>query len=396
MNKNLVFILGLFSLVEVRILGVISISELFLIVWFILNLLKKQWRIDYVIITIFLWLSGVVIADFLNNTPQTNFLKGFGNVAVLIPVYWCLRSLMPDDLDIENLKKLACVFLIGQALSGFTGSVVSPVNLGENYLSIYGVYVIQPLMIAFAIYYWDRSKFIVYCVLLIFGLLALTISSRNILLIILVSILVYIFRRVKTGIIGLAVFAVIGLFIFQSLYEIVSSSSHASDYTKHKYLTQKSSSKVGILIGRIEFFQCAMAIWENPIIGYGSYAPDDSNVRYRTAEWLGSQKHQKEAANYDVEYINIMPRHSYFLGAWVFSGLLSVPFWLYALRLCSRSLLLLRRFSGNLGIIYYVLTLLWAILFSPFQDRVGLIFFLLIIGEIVKNYEGIIYNHRVN
>ena len=100
LNKKdiLIFIIGLFSLIKIRVLGTFSISELliFSLYFFSVNpfiWLKNKGMINLFLATL-LWLAGVFLSDRYNGSNLIDSLKGFFNVfflLLLIPfVYWAL------------------------------------------------------------------------------------------------------------------------------------------------------------------------------------------------------------------------------------------------------------------------------------------------------------------
>jgi predicted membrane protein len=69
-----------------------------------------------------------------------------------------------------------------------------------------------------------------------------------------------------------------------------------------------------------------------------------------------------------------MPNHSHILGAWVYSGLLSLPLWMYIVALVLKALGRVIDSSYAGFFVPFALVVLWNIFFSPMGYRGELVF----------------------
>ena len=120
------------------------------------------------------------------------------------------------------------------------------------------------------------------------------------------------------------------------------------------------------LLRRSDAFQSLFLISNNPIIGYGSYAKDKNELIRQFDKETNRSKN------------DLLPGHSYILGAWVYSGILGALFWIYILYLIfvfiKDKILLDDKLIGINVLLSF--QMLWNILFSPFADRLNFLFFI--------------------
>ena len=136
-----------------------------------------------------------------------------------------------------------------------------------------------------------------------------------------------------------------------------------------KSLLVKQRSQMGtfglILGGRPELYTAALAIWDSPVFGHGSWARDKNYVYHLLdLRQYGYNINVTEDKIKD-EYI---PSHSYLLGAWVEAGIAGAVFWLAMLFLVARTLIDMTYVNSMLSalIIFKLCDFTWNILFSPF------------------------------
>lgn len=169
-------------------------------------------------------------------------------------------------------------------------------------------------------------------------------------------------RVFSTGnaVMGLGVLA-IGTMGIIDLYAVGASSGWFGKYEQERYEAQVDERGV-LFSGRAEFLVAIDAIAERPILGYGSWAANE----YYAISLL-------ELSGYSTEelppgFSDTIPTHSHLTGAWVDGGVFSALFWIYVLFLLARALLaILRRPQiGSPTIIFILINLGWAVLFSPY------------------------------
>lgn len=111
---RLVLLIGLCAPFQIRIIGLLSVSELLLLCLILLQRNVNFRDNDYVrrtMILSILWLVGIVISNIVNDVNQLDFLKGvFSQIIfiVIIPVIYQLVYEKPERL---------LLFIVGHGLS---------------------------------------------------------------------------------------------------------------------------------------------------------------------------------------------------------------------------------------------------------------------------------------
>ncbi|MBQ6187232.1 MAG: hypothetical protein IJK49_04745 [Prevotella sp.] len=379
----LIFIIGLFAYVKIRFLGTFALSEIIILVFTPLIpifLYRTNRDVRRFIHFACLWLLGVIISNIWNEISYTENIKGIFNVALLILIipfiYWILYDKPQRWL----------YYFIGYSLSHLYNFYYQ-----QSFDSIFDyetwrVYAYYPLFIFIAsLFYYIGRKKISYLIIGAFGVWSLFNNSRNIFLSqsLAIFILIYISRfkghpnsfkqYFKRNQILLLLFFVAGLFSISQTYENLANNKVLGERAYKKYIMQKNSER-GLASGRSDFFESLYLVSKNPAIGYGSYAKDKNRTAYNYRKQYN--KHSK------YESTDILPGHSYILGAWVYSGILGFIFFAFVLYLMLKSFisgaaLYDRRMTGIY--IYVTFMFLWDILFSPFQNRINLVFYIITI-----------------
>lgn len=380
-KKNcVVFIIGLFSFIKIRILGTLGISEI-LIIGLYMGLINpfsflENKNVVHLYGMTFLWLLGVFISDQLNGTPIIDSLKGLFNVIfllLLIPfVYWALYD-KPSRM---------LFFWLGAGISslmGFYFQKVPSLNLYEA--EVWSVYAYYPLCIAISgLLYYNQKRFLSYLFIESFAIWSLWHMSRNVFLCMTIGVCLLIFmtnlkylefydriRFLKDKCLILILILSFSIFSISYGYEYLASHKILGERAYQKYIMQHNS-ELGLLSARGDFFQSLELVSKKPIIGYGSYAKANSNML--TYYSLDEKEFSKD---------EILPGHSYLMGGWVYAGILGLIFWLYILRLIFKFLYVGLVYDLKLmGInILLICMMLWNIFFSPFSDRLNFLFFIM-------------------
>ena len=390
----IVFIIGLLAMVKVRILGTFAIAEIVVFVttpFIALSLYKNNKNVRQLLKYGILWLVGVLIADFVNGTPIQDALKGIFNVIfllMLIPfVYWSLYD------KPQRFMFYYAGFAISSLYNYFYQKIPDLETDFER--EVWLVYAVYPLFIFISgmLYYYDKKK-ISYFVTLVFGVWSLYNSSRNIFLCqsLAVVILLYIDKihastfydkiiLYKKRIFQLVIMLLLGFVVIVNIYETMAANGTLGERVYEKYIAQKYS-KDGLASGRADAFQSLYAISLNPLFGYGSYAKDKEGI-------IKEYNNKRNIIVSSKEDEEMLPGHSYILGAWVYAGICGFIFFAFVLKfilMCiSKGVLL---YNQQLtGICMYILvSMVWNILFSPFADRINFIYFIIFLMILERNY----------
>lgn len=407
LTQIFLFALGLGSFVSIRVVGLIYVSELLAIL--LLPLLVVHTRRDirplYLAVTfIMLWIIGTIISSIVNNVSYENALKGIGTVGLMLPSILAAYYLLVDNLS--NIT----FYLYGKAISVFLGFFLfTPEHIAEQIL-VKGLLtffqeslasMLIPTFILIAHLLWSSGRRLASLALVsaaAFGFLVL--GSRGGFFICLVSSLLiwitgYRNRPLSSyakfdlpSTVLLTIFGLVLIWLGFKFYSFVAVSGFIGEYSQIKYLNQ-SDSEIGILVARADFIQALLAVKENPIFGYGPYAVDSTSVRIRVSELIGDYRSLAYYEGLALEE-TMVPRHSFILGAWVFSGILAVPFWLYVIYLCVDYI------KNRMQVVPYLIAflsltiifLIWNVFFSPLQGRTDICFtiaVLLIVRLIYRN-----------
>ena len=389
----LILLLGLLSLIKVRVIGTFGLCEPIMVALLPYIIFKhrsifRNRRLLILLSLCLLWLIGATISNIFNHSSDLDFLRGDGSIALytaIIPVaYWCLY----------DKPKRVIYFFAGLAISAILHYYIQerPI-MPERQAYKWIVYAFQYAIILIAsLCIWKRRLSpVAYIILLSFGVWGLFHFSRNTFLVFTFATVLIFFaalikkltanpfaaqRAFNSNVFLLFVILGITFFGVKTTYEQLASSGSLGEWPQEKYELQKSS-PVGLASGRKDFIISWEVIKESPLLGYGSYAKDKDLLAYRKARALDLlYPYEVEQADKATELF--LPGHSHILGAWVYNGILGLPVWLYSLFLIALFFLkaLYRQPSIAPILIVWSMLTVWDILFSPFANRPILAFFL--------------------
>lgn len=392
MNKDdkYSFFIGLFSFIPLRIIGLAYVSEVFLFLIFFFvskNYFKTLKKIDFKAIGyLILWFIGCVFASYYNNTSQLDFFKGTFTIISLIIIY----------ISLNNYKNLSpsfyLYFILGQffsilILNMFFNNLLLLDNIENNglmfgFLKTFFIISFPLGLYLMSKYYSTKEKRKFYILLLIYSFGALIIGSRNQFLVFSIVFVLFYFNYKRINAKMIIPFLISLLVIYQIYYQLASS-NYLGEYAYSKLVNQ-ANSRIGIFSGRATLIESLLAIYENPIIGYGPYSFDYTDIKVRVYNFIynknisASEYLYYNPSSMDQHYV---PRHSYILGAWVFSGILSVPFWVFYTRQVYKSIIYALKYTNKYKflVITCAIFMLWNIFFSPLANRINLIMFLMFI-----------------
>lgn len=383
-RDRLLFVVGLLVFIKLKILGTFATAEIliFAVTPFIPF---RQFMRDPRMRTFFtlacVWLLGVLIADFYNESTLENCLKGAFNVVFLILLipfsYWTLHD-KPERM---------LTFLAGAAISSYVAFLL----FGSGYESevsniVWGYYAIQYLFVAAAAFLYFSGHRKAGCVtLFMYGFYGLFNLSRYTFLLYTLDVIILFSigkvternrRARRRALYRHALFLVLCLCAafggIRAVYSGLAAGGMLGKYAQEKYRSQ-AETVLGIASGRVDFFEAGYAIIANPLMGYGSFAIDKDNVVNRFREKVGLER----ATNRGVTGINkSLPTHSYLFGAWVQSGILGMLIWLWAFIILVKFLTRYLLYRPRLVLLNLALAsmTLWDILFSPLSSRPIVVF----------------------
>ena len=367
---------GLVSAIELNFLGAVYIGELIFFVSFLLGLgrVKIQREQKVAALLILIWVVQQVISDVINEVDLATMLKGVGAPALLLTTWLGIYSWFYDR--VESLR----FFLVGVFLGFIATNLLSPSLYFYFNPWKWGVGM-SLLNIIVVLFFWKvknrgvASNVQVLLLFSLFSIVSIGFDSRTLAIFPIIAIGTMIFFKSAIGIkvgkrlIGWKALVSLAatILVLNSLLTAVFSSPSIlqllPDATAEKMASQAAGGYGLLLGGRTEILASLDAFLDKPFFGHGSWAEDEDgyqdNLVYRLYEL-----DYLESAYWDFGN-NLIPVHSYFMGAVVWAGALAGLFWLYIFKQVVNFLI---TYSPHLNIYIYLngVFFLWAILFSPF------------------------------
>lgn len=373
----LAFVVPCLIFFEIQMVGRLFVSELILLPVLLVLLFSRgsmlMSRLPRTFIMFgLIWLLSQVATDMIRSTTFEDYARGWSKIVFLLLNFSAIYLLL------NNKRRRFMLFAVGIAVGQILQFFITPnIFALDGYIWKFGVgYAVTLLLIIGS--QWRRLVRISFVSETICGaaaVLNLFLGYRSLGALCLVTALYMLYQRtsksckgavrsvgsVKT-VIGAIVLGSCAIVLVGALYGSAANAGWFGEDAKQKYEWQ-ASGKLGFLVGgRPELLVSSMAIMDSPIIGHGSWAKDP---RY-------SMLLLEKLSNYDYETgsernNDLIPTHSYLLGAWVESGILGAIFWFWVLLVSVKLLIAMSRFRFRLSILlaFVAFGLIWNILFSP-------------------------------
>lgn len=349
-----------------------------------------------------LWLASLVVTDLIRQSVPADFLRGWAKIiffGIQVAALW---------LFLPRRKAYIIAFALGSSVAWGLG--VSEQFEGYEWKFGYdraaaflliggicaGAYrwpairtfgpVLIALLALFILFQNARSSFIT--LLLVAGICALVIAVER---------WPALQARIRVPAFAIILaFGAIGAGLVSSAYGSLAESGALGAGAQYKYEQQTAGDVPLLLGGRSESLISVRAISDSPLIGHGSWAKDRRYVElYRSLRLrLGMSVHD----NY-FHTRELIPTHSYLLGAWVEAGVMGAVFWLYVLTLPFAAIYqLMRRREILLPLVAYLAVgLVWAIPFSPFgaTERFMAAFQIVTLLWVIRSAQGQLLPPRI-
>jgi hypothetical protein len=154
--------------------------------------------------------------------------------------------------------------------------------------------------------------------------------------------------------------------VLLSGYSALASRGVLGEQEQTKYASQ-TGQHGPFLGGRPDTVFAVVAIGQSPFLGHGSWAQRTAATDEPAIRFLNREGYSYRYPVITQESRNVIPTHSHLLGAWVMAGILGVPFWVWLLTICFRSLAMGFTTPARTALIALFGTqLVWDCLFSPF------------------------------
>lgn len=374
------FIIGILCGLKINIIGEVYVGEVVASIYLIFRMTKIQitkFELN-VLLLAFVWALAQTISDVVNETPFATMLKGVGT-----PIVFVISILALIDYFKNNITR-APAFFLGASL----GFLIYTVSSGNDYFTGnpwkwgFGHFILVLFATIFSYYLKSQRKIFLVVFTIIFVSICLLFSSRSMAFFLLMASfvcykysiqkkenLILTLADSKFGFSFLSMFIIGALFILNGVFGAIFSSDYVlknlSQEDAHKYQVQASGDYGVLLGGRSELLISTKAFMDKPLLGHGSWAEDKTGYLDEYS-WLvynlGYSLNDSDTYNGES---NLIPTHSYIMGALVWSGIFGGLIWVYILRFLIKSYAGFYK-NSNLLISYLVIANIWNIFFSPF------------------------------
>ena len=373
------FVAPLMQFVQLHVMGVLSGTDILLLLAFPLVLLRnlRQLRQRQVFMILLLglgWLISQVITDLIRDTPPVDFLRGWSKIGLTLTHFTTIYLLTYRSR--RRFLLFGFGFIAGQLLTLRINPGVffaaSPWKFGYC-----GPVTLVVFLLTSTLPFFRRRKMLVLLAALSIAMINLFMGARGAALMsLLAGIYVFSLRRAGTSrlrgsklVFTLGVVLLSG-WIFMSFYSYLAQTGELGATAQSQYETQGGGEGGVLLGGRSEILSSGMAIFDSPIIGHGSWARDP---KYKFI--LEERRRELGYAKVGVMSDDLIPTHSHIFGAWVEAGVMGALFWFYVFCTVLR---IMMRAPGSEPIlpvcIYVSIAMLWNIFFSPYGADMRVVF----------------------
>lgn len=385
MNKKTIFpsipfIIGILCGLKINIIGEVYIGEIIASIYLILRMTKIQiTKFEFnVLLLAFVWALAQTISDVVNETPFATMLKGVGT-----PIVFVISILALIDYFKNNMTR-APAFFLGACLGFLIYTIIS----GNDYFTGnpwkwgIGHFIVVLFTTIFSYYLRSQSKIVLGVFVVAFVSACMLFSSRSMALFLLMASflcyqysiqkkksLFFLMADSKFGFSFLCVFIIGALFVLNSVFGAIFTSEYflenLSQEDAYKYQVQASGDYGVLLGGRSELLISSKAFMDKPLLGHGSWAEDKSGYLDEYSWLVYNFGYSLNDSDSYTGESNLIPTHSYIMGALVWSGIFGGLIWLYFFRFLVRSYV---KFYNNLNLLinYLIILNIWNIFFSPF------------------------------
>lgn len=328
-------------------------------------------RIRPLLVLLGLWFLGQILTDLVRGSAPQDFLRGWARVAFFglqLAVLW---------LWLPRRRAYFVAFALGLGLAAFFGvpdefsanAWKFGLDRGLAFVTIGGLIIGATA--------FPRTRFLVPAVMLALAFVLLLQSARSAFGIMFLAALIVWLVMAFAAMPGLrrrlsawsyALLLLGGTIVAGGTTAIYGSAVEAGHLGRDalvKYRDQTAGAVPLILGGRTETLVSLRAIADSPFVGHGSWARDPRYVGLHHAIKLrlGLPVFDAQQGKRDL-----IPSHSYLMGAWVEAGITGGLFWLWVLTLPVLAIYrLLKRDEPLAPLVAYCSTaLVWSVLFSPF------------------------------
>lgn len=367
----MVALFALSQQIYIHFIGRMMLAELIAIVGiFLINkkkLIQASPYLRKILLGYSILLIGLIVSDIYNESVPQDFARGWS-----IVIFGVITTLFLTDTFLKSSRAIY-IYLIFSTLSSIfffqtEGLLMSIDEGGANYFKAHLVPMIFPAVVLFVSIFWNyKYLFLSVILLAVSGMIFVLFGARSSgagLIVASVLLLMQVLNfRLRPA----------HVFIAASLFLVTAYSGYA--YYVNKVLNhgfgdgnalqllklENPYNPLELLLeGRASTVVATEAIGDRPLLGFGSWAKDETNKYGDFYAYL------REKDNF-VHPLGIIPVHSVILAAWVWSGIIGFLGMLKVATTMYRAFLVSFLVKSSLSpvINVYFIASMWAILFSP-------------------------------
>lgn len=378
-----IFLVLFLTLYTVHLFGNFFISEFIFLFIFLRGLLKGELRSAAKLVKPFIGLLvlaifGEIIADLWNGSSVISSFKGFS--LILFTLINLLAIIILTKFDPVNIH----IAIFGFAASGLASFFVQPGTYARSEIWKFGIgYPLILMVFCLLSLRKIRLKKLVIVSLIIFSSgLSLFLGARSLAL---VTFLAVFFvrnevkvKKAKFSYSVIMIFLLLGAIgLYSSFYFSLAKNGTLGDKAQAKYILQTATSDNIIINSRTELLFAGRAVIESPILGFGSYAELNQNLRTIILTFLTKNNIYPDLAPFNRTYGTTIPVHSMILQWWLWFGIFGLLFPLKLLVNFIRAINIIGE-----PVLYYYLIIggVWNVLFSPYGESCRILIPLTIIA----------------
>ena len=358
---------------EVQLVGRLFLSELVLIGLLPFLLIKRARLLlspipKTFLLLGFMWLLAQILTDVVRETPFEDWIRGWSKII------FTLLDFSAIYLFLNGKEKRFFYFSAGIAFGQLLYYFLVLHGNGDWKFG-YGSAVTLLAVLASQLGFFGRRKILSVALILSMGVLNIFMDYRSMGIFCLLTGVFVLAKQSNRklnwkSVVILLMVGGVALTAITNLYEYGASEGLLGERARDKYLMQTHGDLGVLLGGRSEFLGSFSAVADSPLIGHGSWAKDPKYVQIMLESMIehGYKVNKKEASD-------LIPSHSFIMGAWVEAGLLGAIFWGWVFVLTIRALFAayVVRTAITPLIVFIAIDFLWSIPFSPFGGGTRLV-----------------------
>jgi hypothetical protein len=315
-----------------------------------------------------LWLAAQVLTDIIRGSPFEDYSRGWSKILLTLTHFATIALL------IRQSQRRLLLYGAGWVLGGILTFFIAPGEYAADLPWKFGLGLPTTILVCLLAGMLARRRQIeAVTMLAAIGAINLYLGFRSLGAVCAAS-AIYSYFQLSPRFAGIrrrklqAVWTIAGLaagvWVISAIYAHGTQSGWFGEAEQEKYALQ-SSGDVGIVLGgRYDVLGAWVAIIDSPLLGHGSWAKDPM-YRAILNDSMAALGYENLGGAFEGD--DVIPSHSYLLGAWVESGIVGAVFWFWVLWLTASGLM---RASGREPLFplfaFMGMWLMWNVLFSPY------------------------------